>query len=81
MKEELSRFFPAVIRWLSGLAGLIVGYEVNSRVNPRFHSPFFSDAWGMAFVVTMYSLLYLTIGPRLQKWVEQRMCKLRKRHD
>lgn len=56
-----------VMVWLTELTGLIAGFEVYSRINPRFHSPFFSDAWGMVFVITVYPLLYLTIGSRFQK--------------
>ncbi len=78
MREKLSGLFPAVIRWLSALAGLIVGFEVYSRVNPRFHSPFFNDAWGMVFVITVYSLLYLTIGSRFQKWLYKRCTDYRR---
>ncbi|GIV17873.1 MAG: hypothetical protein KatS3mg022_3308 [Armatimonadota bacterium] len=80
MREKFSGLFPAVIRWLSGLAGLVVGFKVYSLVNPRFHTPFFSDAWGMVFVITAYSLLYVMVGPRFQKWLEQSMSDLRKRH-
>lgn len=74
----MGRLLSKAMAWLSALAGLIVGFEVYSRINPRFHSPFFSDAWGMVFVVAVYSLLYLTIAPRFQKWLDKRCTDCRR---
>ncbi|GBC94916.1 hypothetical protein HRbin16_00701 [bacterium HR16] len=73
MKDKLFRASPKVMVWLSGLVGLIGGFKIYSWINPRFHSPFFHNAWGMAFVVLVYTFLYVTLGPRLQKQVEQPM--------
>ncbi|MDW8321234.1 MAG: hypothetical protein RMM08_07715 [Armatimonadota bacterium] len=79
MRRGSSQVLATGVIWLSGLAGLVIGFEVYSRINPRFHSPFFGDALGMVFVVTVYLLLYVTVGSRLQKWLGSRIRRRREK--